>query len=143
MDLQLAAKVVLITGGSKGIGLACAKAFGAEGARVAIASRDPAISEVAGGAALQLDARDPRAWPEALSRAIARPEWRAEWRDRSLRLVVDDDGRGMDTARIEEGIGLPSVRDRIAALRGKVQIESKPGQGTRVMLELPLKETRR
>jgi NAD(P)-dependent dehydrogenase (short-subunit alcohol dehydrogenase family) len=39
MDLGLAGKVVLVTGGSKGIGLACAAAFIAEGARVAIASR--------------------------------------------------------------------------------------------------------
>jgi|SRR5262252_8882 len=39
MDLGLKNAVVLITGGSKGIGLACARSFGAEGARVAIASR--------------------------------------------------------------------------------------------------------
>jgi NAD(P)-dependent dehydrogenase (short-subunit alcohol dehydrogenase family) len=39
MDLGLKQKSVLITGGSKGIGLACAKAFRAEGARVAIVSR--------------------------------------------------------------------------------------------------------
>lgn len=41
MDLELGGKVVLITGGSKGIGLACAHAFAREGARVAIASRSP------------------------------------------------------------------------------------------------------
>ena len=39
MDLGLKDKKVLITGGSKGIGLACARAFVAEGARVALVSR--------------------------------------------------------------------------------------------------------
>ena len=39
MDLGLEDAAVLITGGSKGIGLACARAFAQEGARVAIGSR--------------------------------------------------------------------------------------------------------
>jgi len=40
MDLRLKGKSVLVTGGSKGIGLACAKAFAAEGCRVHLAARD-------------------------------------------------------------------------------------------------------
>jgi 3-oxoacyl-[acyl-carrier protein] reductase len=39
MNLELQGKSVLITGGSKGIGLACARVFAAEGCRVHIASR--------------------------------------------------------------------------------------------------------
>ena len=39
MDLQLKDQHVLITGGSKGIGLACAQAFLAEGARVTLVAR--------------------------------------------------------------------------------------------------------
>src|SRR3954470_8916885 len=48
MDLGLNHRTVLITGGSKGIGLACAHAFAREGARIAIASRDEANLESAG-----------------------------------------------------------------------------------------------
>ena len=40
MDLGLHGKTVLITGGSKGIGLACAEVLAAEGCKVAIAARD-------------------------------------------------------------------------------------------------------
>src|SRR3954451_2872038 len=40
MDLGLKGKSVLITGGSKGIGLACAQAFAAEGCRIDLAARD-------------------------------------------------------------------------------------------------------
>ncbi len=49
MDLQLQDKHVLITGGSKGIGLACAQAFLAEGARVSLVSRS--ADNLAAGAA--------------------------------------------------------------------------------------------
>jgi len=42
MDLELKGKTVLITGASKGIGLACAEAFVREGCRVIITGRDAA-----------------------------------------------------------------------------------------------------
>ena len=55
MDLKLTNAVVLVTGGSRGIGLAIAKGFAAEGARVAICGRDPvrlaaAAAEIGNGA---------------------------------------------------------------------------------------------
>jgi NAD(P)-dependent dehydrogenase (short-subunit alcohol dehydrogenase family) len=42
MDMQLAGKRVLVTGGSKGIGLACAEAFAREGCDVVLTARDTA-----------------------------------------------------------------------------------------------------
>lgn len=47
-----------------------------------IASRAAAVSEVAAGAAIQVDAGDRRGWVEALRAAAACPERLAPWRDR-------------------------------------------------------------
>ncbi|MEI8144746.1 MAG: short-chain dehydrogenase/reductase [Alphaproteobacteria bacterium] len=47
MDLGLAGRSVLVTGASKGIGLACAEVFAAEGARVVMVARDGARLETA------------------------------------------------------------------------------------------------
>src|ERR1700744_3098373 len=53
MDLGLSGKIALVTGGEKGIGLACAEVLAGEGCRVAIASRnetnlDAAAKRIAG-----------------------------------------------------------------------------------------------
>ena len=47
MDLGLRGRSVLVTGGSKGIGFACARSFVAEGCRVHLAARDGARLEQA------------------------------------------------------------------------------------------------
>lgn len=66
MELGLGNKVVMVTGGSKGIGLACARAFLAEGARVGIVSRsaenlERAKAELGDVATHAADLIDPRA----------------------------------------------------------------------------------
>jgi NAD(P)-dependent dehydrogenase (short-subunit alcohol dehydrogenase family) len=62
MDLGLQGKTALVTGGSKGIGLACAKALAAEGVRVAICSRsranvDAALAELPAAFGMAADLR--------------------------------------------------------------------------------------
>ena len=47
LDLQLAGKAAIVTGGSAGIGLATAKALYSEGVSVAIAARNPERLELA------------------------------------------------------------------------------------------------
>jgi NAD(P)-dependent dehydrogenase (short-subunit alcohol dehydrogenase family) len=73
MDLGLRGRVALVTGGSKGIGLACAETLRAEGARVAIASRtqghiDAALARLAGGYGVAADFSDPAAALAAIDR---------------------------------------------------------------------------
>lgn len=58
-----------------------------------------------------------------------------------LRLVVADDGRGFDLnapahAKKRPAWGLIAIRERAAAIGGRVSIESEPGEGTRIMVEV-------
>ncbi|MGZ4405885.1 MAG: histidine kinase [Gaiellaceae bacterium] len=49
--------------------------------------------------------------------------------------VVDDGVGGADPAR---GSGLSGLSDRVASLNGKLMIDSPPGAGTRIRVEIPL-----
>jgi PAS domain S-box-containing protein len=58
--------------------------------------------------------------------------------DGNLVLRVSDNGKGFDTNSDSDGHGLMSIRERTAALGGKIEIGSTPGQGTTVILRAPL-----
>ncbi len=56
----------------------------------------------------------------------------------ALMFEVRDDGPGFDPARVDGGMGFTSMRDRIAAVGGRLEIDSSPGRGTRVTATIPV-----
>src|SRR3954465_1501454 len=60
---------------------------------------------------------------------------RCETSEAGARVVVSDDGVGVDLAHIEAGIGLRhSIVERMATRGGQAQVTSVPGEGTQVTL---------
>lgn len=57
----------------------------------------------------------------------------------SLELTVADDGAGFEPEGVSaSSFGLRSLRERSATLGGSIRVESRPGDGTRVTVTLPL-----
>jgi signal transduction histidine kinase len=70
-------------------------------------------------------------------------------RDGRLTLEVEDDGKGFDPAGLaiahtsRRGLGLLGMRERVEVFGGTLAVDSAPGQGTRVRLEIPVPQERR
>lgn len=66
-----------------------------------------------------------------------------QFEEKSVRLAVSDDGRGFATGKPaaaasgDGGFGLLGMRERVTQLAGEIIIESKPGRGTDVVVQLP------
>jgi len=59
-----------------------------------------------------------------------------------LRLVIHDDGIGFDPAAVpEDRFGLEGMKKRAQLCGGRTQIQSAAGQGTTIVVEVPLPET--
>jgi signal transduction histidine kinase len=54
----------------------------------------------------------------------------------ALSATIEDDGHG--GADVGAGSGLIGLIDRVEALGGQLVLESPPGRGTRIAIELPL-----
>ena len=64
----------------------------------------------------------------------------AERTDGYVRIVVEDRGAGFEAdsrGRGGDGLGLPTVQERISLIGGAVKVLSAPGRGTRVIIDVP------
>jgi signal transduction histidine kinase len=57
----------------------------------------------------------------------------------TLLVTIEDDGIGFDPVQVAEsrGLGLIGIRERVAQLGGTIRLETAPGKGTRLTVELP------
>lgn len=59
-----------------------------------------------------------------------------------IKVTVDDDGKGFEVEELEDsiGMGLKVIRDRVEMLGGTMDVDSIPGQGTRITFQIPATE---
>ena len=57
--------------------------------------------------------------------------------DSRVRLEVTDNGSGFAFAEEGKGLGLSGMRERALLVGGTLAIDSRPGKGTSVVLEVP------
>lgn len=58
--------------------------------------------------------------------------------DHFLHIQVSDNGNGFDPDKIEPGIGLLGMRERVFGVQGKMEIQSMTQAGTKVIIALPV-----
>jgi signal transduction histidine kinase len=60
--------------------------------------------------------------------------------DGSLTMQIEDDGRGIPPEKIEDcqSLGLIGIRERVLFLGGDVEFLGEPGEGTKVVVKIPL-----
>jgi ligand-binding sensor domain-containing protein/signal transduction histidine kinase len=63
---------------------------------------------------------------------------RVHYRDELLRVTIEDNGRGFDAATVQPGEGLANMRERLEAVKGRVEFLSHPGGGSKVVFTLGL-----
>ncbi|NCU06219.1 MAG: sensor histidine kinase, partial [Chitinophagaceae bacterium] len=60
------------------------------------------------------------------------------YNDGNLTITVEDDGKGFDAAVLKQskGIGWSNIQNRVEFLKGKWDVDSQPGKGTSVNIEM-------
>jgi signal transduction histidine kinase len=80
---------------------------------------------------------------EALNNAVrhggaSEINFRVRVQDGRLCILITDNGSGFNTFERSNGHGLLNLRDRLERLHGSCELESAPGAGTTVSLQLPM-----
>jgi signal transduction histidine kinase len=63
---------------------------------------------------------------------------RMNWLPTSLKITIEDDGKGFDSMSERNSIGLKSMAERAIVLNGQLAITPRPGRGTVVTLAVPI-----
>jgi signal transduction histidine kinase len=58
--------------------------------------------------------------------------------DEAIQIEVADDGQGFDPGSARAGMGLVGMRERVEGLGGKIEVRSRPGEGTKVTVRVPV-----
>ncbi len=56
--------------------------------------------------------------------------------DNKFTLLIEDNGKGFDSQKSNRGIGLMNIKQRVLAMNGEFNIDSKIGKGTTIIVEL-------
>ncbi|MGE5418456.1 MAG: ATP-binding protein [Acidobacteriota bacterium] len=75
-----------------------------------------------------------------------RVEVKAYIEDSQVTLSVKDNGKGFDKDKVQQdkpdrlrgGYGLMGINERVELVKGKIEVESEPGQGTVIRVQIPL-----
>lgn len=64
---------------------------------------------------------------------------KVEMKNELCTIIVKDDGRGFDmNQNMEKSFGILGMRERVELLNGTISIDSKPGAGTTVLIQVPI-----
>lgn len=65
-------------------------------------------------------------------------DFKKESNPEHLKLCIADDGIGFNLKRAKKGIGLQNIAFRTKECKGKLEIKTKPGEGTQLIIEVPI-----
>ncbi len=65
-------------------------------------------------------------------------EVRVAYQEQDIQIEISDNGRGFDAATTADGLGLRLIRERLEGIGGRVDIQSRRGGGTLLMIHAPL-----